>query len=62
MRILINILGSLILTLVFIGIPIITAVSYCLGWPEGINLISTLASILEIVGLWSYIMDITRVR
>jgi hypothetical protein len=56
MRIVANLIGSLIIALVLIGIPAITAISYCLGWPEQIQFIGTLASIIETIGLWNCIM------
>jgi hypothetical protein len=57
MRIVANLIGSLIIALVLIGIPAITAISYCLGWPEQIQFIGTIVGIIEVIGLWSCIME-----
>jgi hypothetical protein len=57
MRIVANLIGSLIIALVLIGIPAITAISYCLGWPEQIQFIGTIASIIEAIGLWNCIAE-----
>jgi hypothetical protein len=56
MRIVVNSIGSLIIALVLIGIIVITTISYCLGWPEQIQFIGTIASIIETIGLWNCIM------
>jgi hypothetical protein len=56
MRIVVNSIGSLIIALVLIGIIVITTISYCLGWPEQIQFIGTIVSIIETIGLWNCIM------
>lgn len=57
MRTLANLIGSLIIALVFIGIPVITAISYCLGWPEQVQFIGTIVVIIETIGLWNCIAE-----
>ena len=57
MRIVANLIGSFIIALVLIGIPVITSMSYCLGWPEQVSFIGTIASIIEAIGLWSCIVE-----
>lgn len=62
MKIVANLIGSLIIALVLIGIPAITTISYCLGWPEPVNFIGTIAVIIETIGLWVFIADKCEVR
>lgn len=47
----INTLGILILTLMIISVPILCTCSYLLNWDSFIKLISSLLTVLEMIGI-----------
>lgn len=50
-------IGSLVLALIMIGIPILTVVSFACGWHPFIQWIGIIITVLETFGLWDAIVE-----
>ena len=52
-----RIIGSFVMALFIIAIPILCGLSYGLGWLDGIKWLLTLSTIGECLGIWFQIAD-----